>query len=56
MGDFEGEESILNAIQAAYKEICNWKENFFLLPRGKAAMDFIKELTHLLNLFANRTK
>ena len=55
-GNYEGEEIILNTVQAAYKEICTWNKNFFLLPRGKAATDFIKELTRLLNLFANKTK
>ena len=55
-GKFEGEETIKNEIQAAYKEICSWQKNFFLLPRGKAATDFIKELTRLLNLFVNKTK
>ena len=55
-GKIQGEEAIYSEIQAAYREICSWKKNFFLLPRGKAATDFIKELTRLLNLFVNKTK
>ena len=55
-GNFEGEEVIAHEIKAAYNEIVNWRKNLFLLPRGKAATDFIKELTRLMNQFANKTK
>ena len=54
-GTFEGEENILREIRAAYHEITSWKKNLFLLPRGKAATDFIKEMTRLINLFVNRS-
>ena len=55
-GALHGEAAIYKEMQAAYKVICKWKKNVFLLPRGKAATDFIKELTRLVNLFANKTK
>ena len=55
-GDCEGEDAINSKIQAAYKEIVTWRKNLFLLPRGKAATDFIKEMTRLIYLFVNKTK
>ena len=55
-GDFVGEEAIYREIEKAHKEICSWKKNFFLLPRGNAATNFIKELTRLLHLFSDKTK
>ena len=55
-GKFDGEENIVCEIQAAYHEITSWKKNIFLLPRGKAATDFIKELTRLINLFLCKSK
>ena len=53
-GTLEGEDAISKEIDAAYKIICTWKKNFFLLPFGKAGTDFIRELTRLMNLFVNR--
>ena len=55
-GDCEGEESILTKVRAAYQEITSLTKNIFLLPRGKAASDFIKELTRLINLFVRKTQ
>ena len=55
-GTLESEEVITNEIDAAYKIICSWKKNFFLLPFGKAGKDFVKELTSLMNLFVNKTR
>ena len=37
-------------------EIVKWKKNMFTLPRGKSGTDFIKELTRLIYLFAEKTK
>ena len=55
-GVFVGEEAITNEFKSAYNEIVTWRKNLFLLPRGKVASDFIKELTRLMNLFANKTQ
>ena len=55
-GTLEGEERILPELRAAYHEISMWKKNIFMLPRGKAALDFIKELTRIINLFVHKTK
>ena len=55
-GRCEGEDNILLQVRAAYQEIISWKKNIFLLPRGKAASDFIKEMTRLINLFVFKTK
>ena len=54
-GDLNGEQAILDKVRAAYKEITSWSKNIFLLPRGKAASAFIKELTRLINLFVGKT-
>ena len=54
--NYEGESAISHAIRAAYSEIVCWRKNLFLLPRGKAAADFIKELSRLINLFVHKTK
>ena len=55
-GEFEGEQAIRDCIKSTYEEIIKWRKNLFLLPRGKAGTDFIKELTRLLYLFIDDTK
>ena len=55
-GDKEGEEVIKSCISGVYEEIIKWKKNIYMLPRGKAGTDFIKELTRLLYLFIDDTK
>ena len=55
-GVLKGEEAIRSYISDTYEEIIKWKKNLFLLPRGKAGTDFIKELTRLLYLFIDNTK
>ena len=52
-GEMVGEENIKHILNTLHKEVSKWSKNLFLLPRGKAGCDFIKELTHLLNLFVN---
>ena len=39
-----------------YNEICRWRKNLFMVPRGKAGSNFIIELTRLLYLFIDNTK
>ena len=55
-GPYEGEEDISREIKKAYLEITKWKKNMFTLPRGKSGTEFIKELTRLIYLFAEKTK
>ena len=55
-GEIEGEEAIASCIKKIYLEVITWNKNIFMLPRGKAGTDFIKELTRLLYLFVNDTK
>ena len=55
-GNMEGEEEIQMALNKIYGEVICWKRNLFLLPRGKAAIDFIKEMTRIIYLFVNNTK
>ena len=55
-GNLEGEEAIKNYISIVYKEITSWNKNIFMLPRGKAGTEVIKELTRLICLFVDDTK
>jgi hypothetical protein len=55
-GKMTGEETIRDCVTKTYEEIIKWKKNVFLLPRGKAGQEFIKELTRLLYLFINDTQ
>ena len=55
-GEMEGEESIRACISRTYNTITMWRKNVFLLPRGKAGTNLIKELTRLLYLFIDNTK
>ena len=55
-GEMEGEETIQACISKTYKEVTSWRKNLFMLPRGKAGTDFIRELTRLIYLFVNDTK
>ena len=55
-GSLEGEETIKNYIDRIYKEITAWNKNIFMLPRGKAGTELIKELTRLICLFVDDTK
>ena len=55
-GSFETERDISLAITNSYNEIITWRKNFFSLPRGKSGTDFLKELTRLIYLFADKTR
>ena len=50
-GSRSGEE-FAHAVHCAYTEIVHWRRNIFLVPSGKAGKQFIKELTSLLNAYA----
>ena len=52
----EGEEAVRKCISDTYDEVTRWRKNLFMLPRGKAGTDFLKELTRLLYLFIDITK
>ena len=52
----EGEKQIKENILETYNEVTSWQKNIFMLPRGKSATEFIKELTNLIYLFVNDTK
>ena len=54
-GQYEGEAEINAKIKSIYDQILDWKKNIFSLPRGKCGVDFIKELTRLINLFVRKT-
>ena len=55
-GSMIGEDTVRSVIKGIYDEVTSWNKNLFLLPRGKAGSEFIKELTRLINLFVNDTK
>ena len=55
-GNFEGEETIRATISSIYEEIIKWRKNIFLVPRGKAGTDFVKEIARLIRLFTTPTK
>ena len=55
-GDLVGQDNIRITVNKIYDEITTWRKNLFLLPRGKAGTEFIKELTRLIELFVNETK
>ena len=55
-GDKEGEVAIRKTISSIYNELTKWRKNLFLVPRGKAGMDFIKEIARLIRLFTVPTK
>ena len=55
-GRLSGHQEISDFLDRTYSEILTWQKNFFMLPRGKAARDFLTELTRLINLFTFDTK
>ena len=55
-GRLSGHQEISDFLDRTYSEIVTWQKNFFMLPRGKAARDFLTELTRLINLFMFDTK
>ena len=55
-GNHEGEVAIKDVIQATYNEIVTWRKNLFMVPRGKAGSDFIKEIARIIREFTTPTK
>ena len=55
-GQLNGHQEISDRLDKTYCEIVSWQKNLFMLPRGKAARDFLTELTRLINLFTFDTK
>ena len=43
-------------VRNIYQKIVTWRRNLFLLPRGKCGVDFINELSRLINDFVHDTK
>ena len=55
-GEVEGEIAIRKVITSVYEEMITWRKNLFMLPRGKAGTDFIRELARLIRLFTVPSK
>ena len=55
-GRLSGHQQISDCLNTAYMEIVSWQKNLFMLPRGKAARDFLSELSRLITLFTCDTK
>ena len=55
-GVLEGEIAIRAKVSSIYDGIVKWRKNLFLVPRGKAGTDFIREITRLIKLFTTITK
>ena len=50
-GEIDG-TTMQGVINESYNEIVHWKRNLFKVPSGKAGKGFVRELTRLLNAFA----
>ena len=55
-GQLSGHKQISDCLNTAYMEIVSWQKNLFTLPRGKAARNFLSELSRLITLFTCDTK
>ena len=55
-GPAEGESAIKATISSIYEEIITWRKNLFMVPRGKAGTELIKELARIIRLFTIPTK
>ena len=53
-GEQEGED-LAETIRSAYYEVTTWRRNIFLVPSGKAGKEFVRELTRLINAYAQAT-
>ena len=51
LGEIDG-TTMQGVINESYNEIVHWKRNLFKVPSGKAGKGFVRELTRLLNAFA----
>ena len=45
-------KAFCDTIDEAYNDIIHWKRNIFLLPSGATGKTFIREITRLLQTFA----
>ena len=43
--------AFIDLISSAYTEIVHWKRNVFLVPHGRAGIDFVLELTRLFTAY-----
>ena len=51
-GSLDG-KSFCDAIRAAYFEVMKWRRNIFLVPSGRVGKEFVRELTRLINGYAD---
>ena len=54
-GSFDG-KSFTKKMNLCYEQIVYWKKNLFLLPKGAAGKQYIREITRLINAFAIETR
>ena len=54
-GNMSGEQEIKEKLKQCYRDIITWRKNIMSVPRGKSGEAFIRKLTKLINLFANKT-
>ena len=50
-----GGEELSQTIRAAYYEVTRWRRNIFSVSSGKAGNEFVRELTRLINGYAQAT-
>jgi hypothetical protein len=48
----QGADSFTCLVTQAYEEIVHWKKNLFVVPRGHAGEDFVRETARLFNEFS----
>lgn len=53
-GNLEGDDCV-DVMRSAYCEVTQWRRNIFLVPSGRAGKDFVRELTRLINAYAEST-
>ena len=55
-GNLDGETAIRTAVSSIYNEVITWRKNLFMVPRGKAGTDFIKEISRIIRLLTIPSK
>ena len=50
-----GGEEFSQTIRATYYEVTRWRRNILSVPSGKAGKEFVRELTRLINAYAQAT-
>ena len=48
-------DDVSQTINAIYEEIVHWRKNLFVLPSGAAGKSFVREMTHMIELWKNDT-